>query len=158
MARRRRAAAPQVDSGKWCKDCLAEGTTSKTRRPTPYPGPRCKTHHLARRKTLSARQHGAYVEKTYGITGEQYWALYEAQGGRCYICRRASGKARRLAVDHDHETGWVRGLLCKPCNRDVVGHLRDDSDAFRRGAEYLENPPAFAVIGKVRAADVELAA
>ena len=154
---RPRKAAPRKDSGKRCKDCIAEGATTGHRRPTPYPGPRCKTHDLKVRGERSARQHGQYVEKVYGITGEQYWALHEAQGGRCYICQRASGKTRRLAVDHDHASGYVRGLLCKPCNRDVIGHLRDSPAALRRGAEYLENPPAFAVIGKVRAEDVELA-
>lgn len=148
MTRRRRA-APKVDSGKFCKDCKEEGV--KNRRPTPYPGPRCRTHHLARRKSLSTRQHGAYVAKTYGITAEQYQALYEAQDGRCYICRRATGATKRLAVDHDHATGFVRGLLCKPCNRDVLGHLRDSVMALIRAVRYLLKPPAFAVIGKVRA-------
>lgn len=154
MARRRRA-APREDSGKWCKDCLADaeeaGVELRRRRPTPYSGPRCKTHDLKVRKERSVRQHGSYVETTYGITGEQYWALYEAQGGRCYICQRASGKTRRLAVDHDHDTGFVRGLLCKPCNRDVLGHLRDSINALWRAILYLRRPPAFAVIGKVRA-------
>lgn len=139
---------------KRCKDCAAEGV--KTRRPAPHPGPRCTTHHRARRKQLSERRHGSYVQKTYGITAEQYWALHEYQGGRCYICRRATGRTKRLAVDHDHETGYVRGLLCMRCNRDVVGHLRDDPEALERGAAYLRQPPAFAVIGKVKA-DFDLA-
>lgn len=148
MARRRRA-APGPDSGKWCKECKEEGVTN--RRPTPYPGPRCTTHHRTRRKALSSRAHGARVEKVYGITSEQYEALYEAQGGRCAICQRATGATKRLAVDHDHVTGFVRGLLCKPCNRDVLGHLRDSVMALIRAARYLLRPPAFAVIGKVRA-------
>lgn len=88
--------------------------------------------------------------KTYGITAEQYWKLYEYQGRCCYICQRAKGTARkRLSVDHDHNTGLVRGLLCSPCNRNVVGHLRDDPEAFFRGGMYLRNPPAFRVIGQV---------
>lgn len=91
--------------------------------------------------------HGRWVLQTYGITSEQYWALYEAQGGVCAICQRAKGTARRkLSVDHNHKTGEVRGLLCGPCNRDVLGHLRDDPAALRRGADYLENPPARRVL------------
>jgi hypothetical protein len=72
--------------------------------------------------------------------------LYEAQGGRCYICQRATGARRRLAVDHNHATGEVRGLLCKPCNRDVLGHLRDNTEALQRAIDYLTNPPARRVL------------
>lgn len=93
---------------------------------------------------------------TYGITADEYWSIYEWQGRTCYICRRANGTGRKkLSVDHDHITGYVRGLLCGPCNRDVVGHLRDDPAAFLRGASYLDSPPAFNVIGQ-RVAPIEL--
>jgi hypothetical protein len=85
----------------------------------------------------------------YGITPEQYWALYEHQGGTCYICQRATGKVKRLSVDHDHATGYVRGLLCGPCNK-ILGHLRDDADAAYRAGNYLDYPIAFDVIGKVK--------
>jgi hypothetical protein len=93
------------------------------------------------------------VEATYGITGEQYDALYAAQGGKCYICQRANGRTKRLAVDHCHSTGVVRGLLCKMCNRDVLGHLRDSTEALQRAIEYLGNPPAVRLFGEVRASD-----
>ena len=85
----------------------------------------------------------------YGLTPEQYWALYEAQGGVCYICERATGKTKRLAVDHSHESGYVRGLLCGICNK-ILGHLRDDWLAAYRLNMYLKYPPAFEVIGKVK--------
>lgn len=97
--------------------------------------------------------HGRWILQTYGITSEQYWALYGAQGGLCAICQRARGKGpdgtgrgKMLSVDHDHKTGEVRGLLCGPCNRDVLGHLRDDPAALRRAADYVENPPARRVL------------
>jgi hypothetical protein len=86
--------------------------------------------------------------QVYGITAQEYWAIYEHQGKKCYICQRATGTRKRLSVDHCHKTGIVRGLLCQRCNRDVLGHLRDDPDAFRRGQEYLRNPPAVMVIGE----------
>ena len=85
----------------------------------------------------------------YGITPEQYWALYEAQGGTCYICQRATGKVRKLAVDHDHRSGFVRGLCCKPCNS-TLALARDDVAFFDRAITYLITPPAFDVIGKVK--------
>ena len=78
----------------------------------------------------------------YGLTAEEYWKIYEYQGGCCYICRRATGASKRLSVDHCHETGIVRGLLDTPCNRNVLGHLRDDTDALQRAIDYLTNYPA----------------
>ncbi len=127
-----------------CKDCGAD-----SKRPAPHPGPRCATHHRGRKKALKRAAHARWIEKTYGITSEQYWAIYEAQGGTCYICQRATGATKLLAVDHDHATGYVRGLLCGPDNQ-LIGRLRDNPDALLRGVEYLNNPPAFNVIGKVR--------
>lgn len=126
-----------------CRDCLAG-----TRRVAPYPGPRCATHHRARRSTLSSRRHEQHVTTVYGITAEQYAALLSAQDGRCYGCQRKPAR-KRLAVDHRHSDGVVRGLLCKTCNRDVLGHYRDDPAALRRMADYLENPPAFEIIGSI---------
>lgn len=128
---------------------MREGIT--TYRKASYPGPRCYTHHQRRKQALSKDRHSAHVEKTYGITGEEYQRLYEAQGGVCAICQRATGARRRLAVDHDHATGYVRGLLCKTCNYKVLGHFRDDTQALFRAIDYLNDPPAFRVIGKVKA-------
>lgn len=126
-----------------CKDC---GSTS---RKTSAPGPRCATCHRERKKVTRQAAHGRWILKTYGITSEQYEALYEAQGGACYICQRAKGISKKLAVDHDHESGFVRGLLCTTCNK-ILGHFRDDPLAAWRTANYLRQPPAFRVIGKVK--------
>lgn len=133
-------------STKRCKTCIEEGIT--TNRPAPHPGPRCNTHH---REVTQQRRDAAWEKRlieTYGITAEEYWAIYEAQGGKCYICRRATGKVRKLAVDHSHETGEVRGLLDKMCNRNILGHSRDEIEFFERAAEYLRNPPARKVLGE----------
>jgi hypothetical protein len=130
-----------------CKDCIAEGITTK--RPAPHPGPRCATHHRKLRRYRNSAGHAKYVEATYGITGEQYQELYEAQGGKCFICRRATGAVKRLSVDHDHKTGIVRGLLCRSCNRDVLGHARDEVEFFQRAIEYLEDPPAVRLFGEI---------
>lgn len=142
-----------------CVDCKTEGVTTKrkpalTRKGDQVPGGRCVTHQRSRRKTTSETAWARRLMAVYGITPEEYWAIYAAQGGVCYICRRANGSSKKLSVDHDHTTGFVRGLLDGPCNRDVVGHLRDEPEAFERGAEYLRNPPAFAVIGR-RVAPIE---
>lgn len=93
------------------------------------------------RKDASTRAHRARVAKVYGIPADAYDRLYEAQDGLCAICRRATGKTRRLSVDHDHATGKVRGLLCRVCN-DLLGHARDDVEFFARAIRYLYDPPA----------------
>lgn len=92
-------------------------------------------------KESKERAHRTSVTKTYGFqdaTG--YDRLYKFQNGTCAICQRATGKTKRLAVDHDHKTNDIRGLLCSNCNR-FLGHIRDSPDAFARGVAYLLNPP-----------------
>jgi hypothetical protein len=54
--------------------------------------------------------------KQLGVSDEQYELLLYAQGGHCALCPNVP-KTRRLAVDHDHRSGQVRGLLCHRCNR-----------------------------------------
>lgn len=130
-----------------CKDC-----EPGSKRPAPHPGPRCATHHRERKKALKQAAHSRSIYERYGLTSEQYEALYEAQGGVCYICQRATGAKKKLAVDHDHATGYVRGLCCGPCNS-ILAHLRDDTNAAYRVWEYLVRPPAFDVIGRVKPDD-----
>ena len=63
--------------------------------------------------------------------------MLAAQGGVCCLCSRPPTSKRRLAVDHNHATGVVRGLLCHPCNR-FLGHVNDSPAMLRAMAEYLE--------------------
>lgn len=127
---------------KRCRDCPPDAR----RRPVPHPGPRCATHWRAERERRALAAWDRSIRARYGIGGAEYLAILEVQGGRCFICQRATGATKRLAVDHDHATGEVRGILCGPCNRGVVGHLRDDVDAARRVVEYLVSPPARRVL------------
>jgi len=62
------------------------------------------------REKRPERQRDSHLRRAFGITGAQYEAMFEAQGGTCAVCRTPPGK-RRLAVDHDHKTGAVRALL-----------------------------------------------
>jgi hypothetical protein len=95
---------------------------------------------MAQTKAQRAASKRAYRLKTqYGITVAQYEALLEAQDGRCAICRQKPSLKRRLAVDHDHATGRVRGLLCYYCNRTRLGRGREDAEVHRRCADYLEH-------------------
>jgi len=126
-----------------CKDCAGQPGPVR-HRPAPHPGPRCATHHRRRKAALREQAHARHIAAAYGgLTADEYQTILDYQAGVCDICLRATGRTRRLAVDHDHQTGQVRGLLCKPCNR-MLGHLRDDAEAARRIADYLTNPPALA--------------
>lgn len=89
----------------------------------------------------SARAHEAMVAKTYGITGDDYEALLKRQGGKCAICR-ARPKSKRLAVDHDHKSGAVRGLLCSRCNHDLLGSAWDSLAVAVALWHYMNTPPA----------------
>jgi hypothetical protein len=73
--------------------------------------------------------------KKYGLTIEDYGRLLELQGGVCAICGVNGGK--RLAVDHCHDTGNVRGLLCFDCNVGL-GKFQDNADLLRRALAHLE--------------------
>lgn len=104
-------------------------------------GGRCASHWRVERQRRRDASHENRVVKVYGLQPGQYKILYEFQGSRCAICATATGASRRLSVDHDHKTGLVRGLLCRPCN-DFLGYVKDNPEAGRRIARYLESPPA----------------
>lgn len=128
-----------------CKDCISTGVT--TQRKASYPGPRCYTHHREFKRKRRNYNHAEHIMRLYGLTSEEYQQIYRFQGGVCAICQRATGASKRLAVDHDHATGAVRMLACTRCNR-MMGHLRDDPEAFERAAECLRNPPADQALGR----------
>jgi hypothetical protein len=85
--------------------------------------------------------HERQMRKVFGITTDTYNAISQIQGGRCAICQHQPRKMR-LAVDHDHKTGMIRGLLCRNCNQKILGSVRDSLEVLRRAVAYLENPPA----------------
>lgn len=78
--------------------------------------------------------------RRYGLTVDDYWKMFDEQGGRCAICQEARGR-RELAIDHCHTTGRVRGLLCNRCNPGL-GNFRDDVARLRAAIAYLESRSA----------------
>lgn len=76
----------------------------------------------------------------YRLTLEEYRDLYRAQNGVCRVCGLADRSARAtnglLVVDHCHDSGRVRGLLCSHCNR-AIGLLGDSPEILKRAAEYV---------------------
>lgn len=125
---------------RWCAACQS------FRRITECTGSRCSI-------CASRANWDSYLRRTYVIHGrpfaaEDYDRLYQLQGGRCRICgKRSVGK--RMATDHDHRTGRVRGLLCPGnewgCNAAILGKIRDLTMA-RAIVGYLEANWAESVI------------
>jgi hypothetical protein len=103
------------------------------------------THHRERKKAARERSHARHVEKTYGLTQDEYARIYVAQGSRCWICQKATGARKKLAVDHDHDTMIVRGLLCSRCNYTLLGQY--SQEALSRALAYLQRPPAPVILG-----------
>lgn len=80
----------------------------------------------------------SWLKRKYGITIEQYDEMLAAQGGVCPICGTppADPRGYRMHIDHCHDTGRVRGILCGPCNQGI-GNLGDDPDRLLAAVEYL---------------------
>lgn len=74
------------------------------------------------------------LKLNYGISFWDYDKLLEEQNGKCCIC----GKITKLSVDHDHNTGMIRGLLCKKCNA-MLGFADDNPLILLNGIRYLES-------------------
>lgn len=93
-----------------------------------------KAKAIAREKMLRRGkiQHG--WEKALSV--EEYDSMLQIQGGVCAICEAPPKPERRLAVDHCHSTGKIRGLLCTACNL-TLGRFKDDAGRFEAAAEYL---------------------
>lgn len=133
----RRARVPPKewpDGARWCSGCQWMVPLFYTR------GSRC----VACASRASHR--GATSSQYRWPPGVTYDSLLALQGGRCAICRKVP-RQRRLAVDHDHQTGWVRGLLCsgeRGCNHGLLGAANDDVQILRNAVYYLEHPPAMA--------------
>lgn len=93
----------------------------------------CKQCHLnyGRAHDINNR-----LKRQFNITPEEYVAMVESQGGVCAICGGPPGK-KRLAVDHNHKTGKVRGLLCGNCNTSLGGFM-DSRDLLIKAVAYLD--------------------
>lgn len=81
----------------------------------------------------------------FDITPDEYDQVLAEQHGLCAICGRPPKPGKRLAVDHDHTTGFVRGLLCFMCNKRVLGAR--SADVLVKTAAYVTDPPARRVLG-----------
>lgn len=83
------------------------------------------------------------LRDSFDLSLSEYDKMLKSQGGVCAICNEPethmrNGKTKALAVDHDHKTGKIRGLLCSDCNTGI-GKLKDDPSVLRSAIRYLEN-------------------
>jgi hypothetical protein len=90
------------------------------------------------RKVLSDKER----QRKFGITPKEYSNFFESQNGSCAICKQPEtatrlGKVKALAVDHCHQSGFIRGLLCADCNMGI-GKLKEDKNILLSAIQYLE--------------------
>lgn len=99
----------------------------------------CKECQSIRSKEMTPEyRRSKQLKMLYGITQEHYESLLERQGFRCAICgaKEAGGPTSSFKIDHCHDSGHVRGLLCNKCNLGI-GHLQDDIAILHKAIEYL---------------------
>lgn len=107
-----------------CKPCARARRANGVRK---Y-GPHCERGHPA---TLTPKEH------TSGILQSEYLFLLQRQNGVCAICAKTCTSGRKLAVDHCHTTGLVRGLLCMKCNIGL-GHFRENPLFLASAITYVQ--------------------
>lgn len=103
------------------------------------------TRHLYHKKKMQDPEYKKYfndlnwarnLRVKFGITPEEYYALLEEQNGVCAICLGVNKDGKRLSVDHNHDTGKVRGLLCQRCNL-CIGQFEENQETLLRAVDYL---------------------
>jgi hypothetical protein len=85
-----------------------------------------------------AASNNSKLRQKFGLSIQQYEAQLAKQGGVCAICGRTPSPNRRLAVDHCHDTGSLRGLLCSNCNT-ALGQLDDAPARLAKAIAYLQS-------------------
>jgi hypothetical protein len=125
---------------KRCPDCGIDKPLAEFPRNKNYSDGRhsyCKPCHNARGKESKQRLHGGsrhyHLVRRYGIGAHQVEAMIRVQGGRCAICKTEPA----VHVDHDHDSGLIRGVLCFNCNGGL-GQFKDDPRNLTRALAYLE--------------------
>ena len=91
------------------------------------------------RKAVASRK--SHLKRKYGMTLEDYDRLLEQQGGGCAVCGRPPREDISLHVDHDHDTGHIRGILCFRCNNGI-GDFGHDLALLEAAAAYLRRTAA----------------
>lgn len=139
----------------WCKACARDYQREQRQRdPEKVRASRRESARKWRAKRADytrdvyrAKGWKKHVFRTYGLTDAGYSSLLAQQHGRCRICFSEPDPGQRLHVDHDHDTGEVRALLCRRCNT-LLGMARDESYIIESALQYLDDFKRTAVIMK----------
>ena len=117
----------------YCKPCsVAKVTASRHKDPTSH-----RASSKAWREKNPEHHADIHARWRYGVERGTYAKMFEAQDGKCAICGTTdTGKMSRFHIDHCHDTGIVRGLLCGPCNTGI-GQLKHDPEILRAAIKYL---------------------
>ena len=113
-----------------CKRCLSTQNSE-------WVAKNHKSNRIRIRRWDKVHRRRRNLRSRYGITVVQYDSLLAKQKGVCAICGKPPDGGKRLAVDHDHKTGKIRGLLHVRCNT-AIGLLLDNVLLCRAAAKYLE--------------------
>jgi hypothetical protein len=97
---------------------------------------RVKAWRLKNRERRLEKMREIHLRNKFGLTVNEYRSILQAQGGVCAICGSLPTPGISLHVDHDHDTGEIRGLLCVRCNN-ALGLFREDTDLLKRAARYV---------------------
>lgn len=103
----------------------------------------CRREHFANvgkftRKPYTKEQKRRYLITSYGLTESEFLSILERQKYSCAICGSKDWGKESPSIDHCHETGRIRGLLCNMCNRGL-GLFKDDYSILEKAAEYVRN-------------------
>lgn len=121
----------------YCKSCKSAHDAAFAKSPIG------RSTLLSRQRSYLATKEGREKRRArnlllqFKITIESYEEMFRKQLGVCAICSGGDLCGRRLAVDHDHATGTIRGLLCRACNT-ALGFLKDSPELLRTAADYIE--------------------
>lgn len=118
----------------WCKKCCGQYTKIYRSQHREYRKNYNKKYELTSRAKIIRRN--CMLKSRFGITLEQYDKMFEEQNGNCAICGLPE-LMKRLAVDHNHETGKVRALLCNRCNL-LVGQIENNYELIDGILGYLQ--------------------
>lgn len=119
-----------------CKDCQR---ASRERYRLANPGEeraKASARYWAQKTQHNANSRKNHLRRTFGLTLEQYDKMLADQNGGCAICAAPPSRGRSLAVDHHHESGKVRALLCDRCNR-LIGLAEENWTLLSDAASYV---------------------
>jgi hypothetical protein len=122
----------------WCKSCFIDWSLDWKKKNPLKVRVNNKVYRKKNSKNLKEIVRRSFLKKSYNLSLEEYKILFEKQKGICAICLKAqSPSTRQLAVDHDHKTGQIRGLLCTSCNL-LLGNAADSKTVLLSAIKYLE--------------------